>query len=163
MPRWPSGRPARGAAVALLIAALIWPLAAVGQGTVEEIASELICLCGCNKLLNQCDMENAREMKAVIAQKLGEGLGKAAIIAYLTTTYGERVLAAPPKRGFNLAAWLTPFGVVALGSVVIWLAVAAWVRRRRGSRAEDMAVVASGELEARYGGVLERELSEFEE
>ncbi len=160
-PSLPS-RAARAAGAALLAVQLGWATPAFAQGAVEGIASELICLCGCTKLLSVCEMETAAQMKAVIGDKLAAGWDKKQIIDYMTETYGEHVLAAPPKRGFNLTAWVTPFGVLLTGTAVIWLAVTAWVERRRELRAVEIDAAKADELEAEYGALLERELGEFE-
>lgn len=159
---WHDQRYTRGAVVALVTMQLAWTAPALAQGSVEDIASGLICLCGCNKLLNACDMDTARQMKAVISQKLDEGLGKQEIIDYMTATYGENVLAAPPKRGFNLTAWVTPFAAIVAGTVVVCLVVLAWVEHRRAALAEEFDKVVLEGLESKYGAMLERELKELE-
>lgn len=146
----------------LLALQLAWAPPLAAQGAVEAIASELICLCGCNKLLNVCEMDTARQMKAVISEKLDAGWEKKEVLAYMTDTYGERVLAAPPKRGFNLTAWVTPFGAILGGAVVIWLVIGTWVRRRQRAREDELATVVSTDLEAKYGALLEQELREYE-
>jgi cytochrome c-type biogenesis protein CcmH len=145
-----------------MVAQLGWAAPLVAQGAVESIASELICLCGCTKLLNVCDMDTAAQMKSVISEKLAAGWDKRQVIDYMTETYGEHVLAAPPKSGFNLTAWLTPFGALLAGSVVIWLVVGAWVRHRRQFREVEIETAAADDLEAKYGALLEKELGEFE-
>ena len=55
---------------------------------------------------------------------------KAQILDYYVSQYGEAILAAPTKRGFNLIAWVTPFAAIAAGGVVIYLLLQAWYRRR---------------------------------
>jgi cytochrome c-type biogenesis protein CcmH len=129
---------------------------------VEDIASGLICLCGCGKLLNVCDMDTAKEMKSIIGDKLAEGWGKKEIVDYMTATYGEKVLAAPTKKGFNLTAWITPFALIFIGAALIGIVVQAWVRHRRATREEEIEIAVSQELESRYGKTLEKELKEFE-
>jgi cytochrome c-type biogenesis protein CcmH len=141
-------------------AVAIRPLLA--QGTVEGIASQLICLCGCGKLLSVCEMDTAKQMKSIISDRLAEGMTAREVIDYMTEKYGEQVLAAPTKKGFNLTAWITPFAGIFVGSLVIWLVVAAWVQRRRVVRATEVATVVSEDLESRYGTILEQELDEFE-
>lgn len=134
----------------------------MAQGTVEQVASQLICLCGCNKLLSVCEMDTAQQMKAIISEKVAEGMSAGQVIDYMTATYGEQVLAAPTKHGFNLTAWVTPFAMIVLGAALIWLLVVAWVRQRSASRHVEAALMRSEELEARYGERLERELRESE-
>lgn len=152
------GVPAVLLALALFSAA---PLAA--QSTVDGIAGEFICLCGCGKLLNVCEMDTAAQMKSIISAKLDEGWGKRRIVAYMTETYGEKVLAAPTKRGFNLTAWVTPFALLFAGAALILLVVGAWVRVRAVSRVEELGLATAKGLESRYGAILDRELDELEE
>ncbi len=161
MRQWHSRRIRRVAAIALVMAQLGFSAAAMAQGT-EDIASQLICLCGCGKLLNVCEMDTAKQMKSVISDKLAEGWGKQQVIEYMTATYGEQVLAAPTKKGFNLIAWITPFALILFGTVVICMVVLAWVRHRQGILQTESEVVVSQGLEAKYGAILERELNEFE-
>lgn len=133
------------------------------QGTVEDVAGQLICLCGCNKMLNVCDMQTAQEMKDIIATKLDEGLDKSEIVDYMTNTYGEQVLAAPTKRGFNLTAWLAPFALLGAGAGFLWLLVHLWVRRRRESPLAAARHGSTPMLESRFGELLDRELNVFED
>lgn len=153
-----------GAPLAVLLAVALFsagPLAA--QESVSSIAGEFICLCGCGKILNVCEMDTATQMKSVIAAKLDEGWGKKRIVAYMTDTYGEKVLAAPTKRGFNLTAWVTPFVVLFAGIALIWFVIGAWVRVRATSRVEELGLATARELESRYGAMLDRELGDLED
>ena len=47
---------------------------------------------------------------------------------------GPGVLAVPPKRGFDLLAWLLPLAGLAVGAVVVGLLAMALEPRRPGSR-----------------------------
>jgi cytochrome c-type biogenesis protein CcmH len=163
MQQWRNLRTIRAAAAILILAQLSWAGAVSAQGTVEDIASGLICLCGCGKLLNVCDMETAKQMKDIIGDKLAQGWGKKQIVEYMTATYGEKVLAAPTKKGFNLTAWITPFALIFVGVGVIAIVVQTWVRHRRTTSEEEIETAVSEELESKYGETLERELKEFEE
>jgi cytochrome c-type biogenesis protein CcmH len=89
-------------------------------------------------------------------------MGKRQVIDFMTATYGEQVLAAPTKKGFNLTAWITPFALLLVGAVSIWFVVLAWVDQRRGAVEAELAVAASEDLESKYGSVLERELMDWE-
>jgi len=150
------------AAAIALLASMTLAGGVHAQGTVEEVAGQLICLCGCNKMLNVCDMQTAKEMKDIIATKLGEGLTKSEIVDYMTNTYGEQVLAAPTKRGFNLTAWLAPFALLGLGAGFLSLVVRLWVRRQREAPAA-VGHASAPILESRFGERLDRELNAFED
>lgn len=148
--------------VAVPLSYIIGALPVSADDRVDEIAKGLMCQCGCGKLLDVCEMETAQQMKDLIAQKLDEGWDKDRIINYLITQYGEKVLAAPTKKGFNLTAWLTPFAVIIAGASVIWLLVAEWVKRRRLSAEVETRTVVVEELEKKYSDKLEQELRDFE-
>ena len=67
-------------------------------------------------------------MKKIIRTDLREGKAEPAILQDLVNRYGEKVLAAPPARGFNLAAWILP----GLGLLIgLFLAIAIVRRWRR--------------------------------
>ncbi|MFQ6046320.1 MAG: cytochrome c-type biogenesis protein CcmH [Gemmatimonadales bacterium] len=151
-----------GRAVVVALIASIAPTSAHGQGSVEDVASQLICMCGCNKLLNVCEMDTAKQMKAIISDKIAQGMSASEVVDFMTATYGEQVLAAPTKRGFNLTAWITPFAGIVGGGLVIWFIVLAWVRQRHAVEKAEIGIVASEDLESRYGTTLERELERFE-
>ncbi len=148
------------ATVILTVFSLAWAAPVAAQGSVEGIASQLICLCGCGKLLNVCEMDTARQMRAVISDKLQAGWDGKRILSYMTETYGERVLAAPTKRGFNLTAWVTPFALILAGGAVIVLVVGAWTRARVAGASTGIGGATVEGLESRYGAILDREIDD---
>jgi cytochrome c-type biogenesis protein CcmH len=50
---------------------------------------------------------------------------------YYVSQYGEKVLAEPSKKGFNLVAWLTPFVALIVGAVAVYYLVTTWAKRHR--------------------------------
>jgi cytochrome c-type biogenesis protein CcmH len=149
------------ATVILTVFSLAMAGPVAGQGSVETIASQLICLCGCGKLLNVCEMDTARQMRSVISEKLEAGWNTKRIISYMTETYGERVLAAPTKRGFNLTAWVTPFAFILAGGAVIVLVVGTWTQARAARVSAGIGGATLEGLESRYGAIVDREIDEF--
>lgn len=152
----------RAATTILMVVSLAWAAPAAGQGSVGGIASQLICLCGCGKLLNVCEMDTARQMRSVISDKLEDGWDGKRILSYMTETYGERVLAAPTKRGFNLTAWVTPFALIFAGGVLIVLVVGTWTRARATRASTGIGSETIEALESRFGAILDQELDDFE-
>ena len=152
----------RSATALLMVVSLAWAAPAASQGSVGSIASQLICLCGCGKLLNVCEMDTARQMQAVISDKLEDGWDGKRVLSYMTETYGERVLAAPTKRGFNLTAWVTPFALIFAGGVLIVLVVGTWTRARTAGASAGIGGEALDGLESRFGAILDQELDDFE-
>src|SRR3972149_2854362 len=76
---------------------------------VDSISTQLICQCGCTAVLNNCthlECHIRESMTAQIKLQLDQGMTSQQIIQSFVTQYGEQVLSSPPKRGFNLTAWL---------------------------------------------------------
>jgi len=118
-------------AASLLLAAP----ASASSITAEDIAEELVCQCSCNSVLANCEHEvcTARDaMMASITQQLAQGKAKGEIIQSFVDLYGQQVLSAPPRRGFDLVAWVLPFAGIALGGGVIYLMLRVWLRGGRG-------------------------------
>jgi len=61
-----------------------------------------------------------------IDRMIGNGMGRAQIIAYYRHKYGEKVLSAPTTEGFNLLAWTMPFIALVVGGGLIVLAFGRW-------------------------------------
>lgn len=145
------GRARRAGLIAAWVAASWLFAPAAFALVVSDVAKEFVCNCGCNKMLTDCDMQCGDQLRGVIAAKIGEGWDKARIMDLLVRNYGERLLAAPTKSGFNLTAWVTPFAAILLGGVMISLAVGEWVARRRATQrvraASRTALVERGYLD----------------
>ena len=110
--------------LALLVAALALagPAAAADPPTLADLEDELICPT-CDTSLEMSNSPIAERMRAFIRERIAAGDSKAEIKAALVEQFGEGVLAAPPKKGFNLLAWLLPLvGLVLAGAVVTVLA-----------------------------------------
>lgn len=129
--------------------------------TANDIARELICTCGCGKMLNVCEMESAKQMKELIGEKMAQGETKDQIIAYFVAQYGEKVLAAPTKKGFNLIAWITPLVAIAIGAGIIYLVIAKWVLQGK-IRQKLVRKTHPPEIEDKYSQKLKKELEEFD-
>ena len=148
--------------IILLIVLLSFSPARADAATVGDISKQLICQCGCNMVLLNCSHAECMvrdAMTTLIGQKLAQGQSEAEIIQFFVAQYGEQVLAAPPKRGFNLVAWVLPFVAILGGGGVIYIALRVWVRRGRQSQTSAMAEAEEGDEE--YRRQLEQELEEF--
>ncbi len=148
---------------ALLFLLLASPVKA-DSTTVSDISKELICQCGCTMVLANCshaECMSREEMTTLIEQKLAQGQSEEKIIQFFVAQYGEQVLASPPKRGFNLVAWVLPFAAILGGGGVIYIALKAWVKRGKGHPTNAVTKAEEGDEE--YQRRLEKELEEFTE
>lgn len=153
------GAPNGGALSAAAGSPAAWAL------TADQMGQELACLCGCGLTISNCTHDNcgfAVPARARIKAMLAAGKGREEILQAFTAQYGEQILAAPTKRGFNLAAWVTPFLVVAAGGTLIAVVVHQWVERRRVLVARDRKRAEQAGLPDQYAGRLDEELKGFD-
>ena len=80
--------------------------------------------------IDQAQVEISFQMRAVIREMLAEGRNRDEILDYFVDRYGPDILAAPPKSGRNLLAWLLPIVGVAIGLVGVFFVIRAMTNRR---------------------------------
>lgn len=121
-----------------------------------DLEAELVCPT-CSTTLDQSDAPVARRMKVYIRERIAAGATAKQIKDELVAEFGTRVLAEPPKRGFDLLAWVLPLAVLAVGTVGVVAAAVAWSRRRPGDSEPD-----SEPLDATLERRLDDELARFD-
>jgi len=119
---------------------------------VNAIAKQLYCPVCENTPLDVCPTQACAQWRATIKEKLTAGWTEQQIKDYFVTQYGERVLAQPSTRGFNILLWtLAPAGVlIAVGVFVYYV--------RRLQKPASAAAPAAGEADE-YVKRLEAELA----
>ena len=95
---------------------------------VREIALQLRCPVCQGLSVGDSPSELANEMRALVREQLQQGKTPAEVLDYFAQRYGEWILLAPPKRGFNLVIWVLPFLLLPVGAFVIYLGARRWVR-----------------------------------
>ena len=97
--------------------------------TLAGIEDEVMCtVCGVPLSMAR-EAPAAKRERALIEELIASGKSQSQIKDELVATYGDAVLAVPPKRGFNLIAWLVPLIAVIAGVAVLVLVLLAWRRR----------------------------------
>jgi len=150
--------------VALLLVSLVFIPTQANAATLTDLSKQFICQCGCTMVLDSCthvECHSREEMTTLIKEELAQGKSEEQIIQLFVTRYGEQVLASPPKKGFNLVAWILPFAAILAGAGVIYVVIRRWVSR--GKLAETDATVEAAEETDKYQRQLEEELKEFTE
>jgi cytochrome c-type biogenesis protein CcmH len=149
----------------LLISGLVLSGAAADpEDQVREIAAQLRCPVCQNLSVADSPSELANQMRGVIRDRLRAGQTQEQIQAYFVEKYGEWVLLAPTKTGFNLLAWVLPFVGVLAGGAAVAVLVRRWsgpegAAEGAGPPAEDAAPPDTED--ARYRDRLRRELEDF--
>ena len=84
-----------------------------------DLENALMCKCDdkCGKVLMNCTCSTAAKTRKKFTKMLESGLTVEQIIQQQVTEYGETVLSAPTKTGFNLTAWVMPFGALLVGGL----------------------------------------------
>jgi cytochrome c-type biogenesis protein CcmH len=117
------------AAVAAL--ALAAPaLASERHPTLNELENQLMCPICAGETLAQSDSLPAQRIKAHIQQRIRQGWTRSEIIREEQDIWGTRILAAPPRHGFDLLAWVLPLVGIIGAAVVIGVLAWRWSRRR---------------------------------
>ena len=148
--------------LALLIALPALP-AVAAPSTTQEVEEALTCQCSCGLTVHSCNhlqCSFAVPRKQEIATAIAEGKGKEEILTAYMTQFGEKVLSAPTTKGFNLAAWITPFLALILGGVVVSLISLRWSRQRALKEPKPPVVA---KVADEYRERLKKELARFEE
>lgn len=122
---------------------------------VREIAHELRCPVCQGLSVGDSPSELAHEMRDVVREQLRQGKSREEVLDYFVQRYGEWILLAPPKRGFNLVIWVVPFILLPVGAVAVYTGTRRWVRNRQPS-----ALPATG-VDAKYSERLQRELDSY--
>jgi len=135
-----------GLSTALMLTALL--LASAGdlrgaEPTPQERAEHaLMCYCGCADLtIRTCSCGTAARVKEDIARRLASGETVDQVVLAYVAQHGEQIRSAPTKEGFNLLAWVVPFGAILVAGGLIVALVRRW--QARGAL-EQAAVAAAG-------------------
>jgi len=114
---------------AVVLASFAATVSAVAAPSPSDLEAEFVCPT-CKTTLDQSDSPIARRMKQVIRNSLAEGKTEAQIRGQLVAQFGPAVVAEPPKKGFDLLAWVVPLGILAAGAVGVGAIAWGWRRRR---------------------------------
>lgn len=101
--------------------------AAETRPSLDDLENELMCPT-CKTPLELSDAPAADRIRAFIRVRIAAGDTKGEIKRMLVEEFGEGVLAAPPKRGANLLAWLLPLAAVGAGAAALAAAARRWKR-----------------------------------
>ena len=85
----------------------------------RQLSEQLMCPVCDGQTIDQSSAAISEDMKSVIWQQLEDGQSNDQIRQYFVQRYGEAVLAAPTGDGLNIAAWITPAVVAAIGLAAV--------------------------------------------
>jgi cytochrome c-type biogenesis protein CcmH/NrfF len=101
----------------------------------QSIGRMLMCPVCVGVTIEQSQAQIAQQMQGVVREMLAQGADRDEILDFFVDRYGTVVLAAPPKSGVNLLAWILPI----VGVLAALAAVFAIIRSMASHAAERMA------------------------
>jgi cytochrome c-type biogenesis protein CcmH len=117
--------------VALLavVAAIAWsarPAPETDAQRVDRIASELRCVVCQGLAVKDSPAESARQMYAIVQQRVADGRTYDEIRDEFRANYGDWVVLSPPTTGWSAFMWIAPIAAVLVGLSLAWV----WMRSR---------------------------------
>lgn len=132
------------------------PAAAKRLAPLERDAVErmLSCPCPCTLDVFTCRTSMpcgfSPRLHADVTQLANGGYSADEILAAFEQAYGEKILMAPHKQGFNWVGWGAPFAAVAGGGLIVGMLIRTWGRRAAVRReASPVPIEASDDEMAR--------------
>ncbi|HJU66108.1 MAG TPA: cytochrome c-type biogenesis protein CcmH [Gemmatimonadaceae bacterium] len=115
------------------------------QNSVER---RLRCMCGCTLDVYTCRTTDftcqvSPAMHRDVSALVAGGHDGASILRAFTDVYGERVLMAPRKEGFNWAAYIMPFAALGAGAAAVVAFIRKWRTPASVEAQRDVPIVAA--------------------
>jgi cytochrome c-type biogenesis protein CcmH/NrfF len=104
----------------------------------REISSQLRCVVCQGLSLQDSPSQLAQEMRAIVREKLEEGMTPGEVKAYFVASYGEWVLMQPEPKGFNLVVYIMPVLMLFGGAGFIFFQARKWTRQAPAAEGEDV-------------------------
>ena len=106
----------------------------------QDLENALMCKCDdkCGKVLVNCTCSTSDKTRAKFSKMLDSGLTVDQIIKSQVDEYGETVLSAPTKFGFNLTAWVMPFIALVAGGMGVRKVINSWIGKKEEAFTENV-------------------------
>jgi len=97
----------------------------------NELEHHIHCQCGCNLDVYTCRTTDftcpvSPAMHRDVMALVEGGYGAQEILNAFVNVYGEKVLMAPTKHGFDLAGYITPFAALGAGAALVVTLLRKW-------------------------------------
>ena len=119
----------RGFLLVLVWLVAVPVLASPTDEQVRQIAAELRCPVCQGLSIADSPSRMADQMRDLIRERLEAGESPEAVKAYFVARYGEWILLAPTREGFNLVVWILPFLGLGGGAAGLYVILRRWKRR----------------------------------
>jgi cytochrome c-type biogenesis protein CcmH len=122
------------AVAAVVAAALVLSASALGacakpKVSLAKMEGEVMCPI-CHTTLDQSDSLAAQQIEQFISARIARCESESQIKTELVANYGTVILAAPPRRGFDLLVWWLPLGGIIVAALLVGFGAWRWRRAR---------------------------------
>lgn len=129
-----------GSALAMSLAVTsLGPAGAQELPRAKDLSKRVMCMCGgCEDSAGLCShpggtfsgpCETARGMQKDLDARVAGNESDDAILQAYVAQYGPTVLVEPPKKGFDLLAWIMPVLLPLMALVLVWQVVRRWKQK----------------------------------
>jgi len=114
---------------------------------VNAIAKQLYCPVCENIPLDVCPTQACAQWRELIREKLDAGWNEDEIKTYFVNQYGDRVLAEPPRTGWNWLVYIIPPLAILGGIYILYRAFRSWSQpeSEQGDVEEEQPEVEAGD------------------
>lgn len=97
--------------------------------TLLDLEKKVMCPT-CNATLELSHAPSADRIRVFIVERIDAGDTETQIKDKLVAQFGERILAAPRKSGFNLIVWVLPLVAIVAAGAIVFMILRRWFRSR---------------------------------
>jgi cytochrome c-type biogenesis protein CcmH len=91
------------------------------ESRARALSAELRCLVCQNQSIDDSDAPLAKDLRTLIREQLVKGESDAQIMDYVVARYGDYVLLKPRFNSRTLVLWGTPFAVLLIAGIAMFL------------------------------------------
>ena len=121
------------------------------EARARALHEELRCMVCQGQSIGDSDAALARDMRAIVRERIAAGESDDAVRGFLTDRYGDYVLLDPPVKPETYALWFGPAAVFVAGAAIAF----ALLRRSRASARGAEATPLSAEERRRLDALLD--------
>lgn len=136
------------------------PAPTPSDNEVNAIAKNMYCPVCENIPLDVCGTQACTQWREQIRELLSEGYTEEEIYDYFVQLYGDRVLAEPPRRGFNWLVYILPPVAFLAGVYVLYRGFKSWQKPIEELEEEAAQVLQTDEYVSRLEEELKKRESE---
>ena len=122
----------------------------------RALSKELRCLVCQNQSIDDSDADLARDLRALVRERLLDGDSDEEIIDFVTQRYGDFVLLRPPVKPSTWVLWYGPPVLMVLAGIAVF----AYLRRRRREPTPAPVDDLSEEEQAKLDRLFQRQTSD---